>query len=221
MRVKDRMTPNPITCTPKTTHREAMKLMQDHNIRRLPVLDDKGRLVGIVSDSDLLRTAPSEATTLSVFEIYTLLDKLTVGRIMTHPVMAVDETCGLASAAHYMVEHKIGSLPVMAGEKLVGIITETDIFKAFVEVMGGGEPGTRIDVRVPDEPGVLATIAKAIADLGANIVSVTTFEDADTSRTIVSIKATGGDEEKLRAALTGVEVREFRPSGQDCVLEFG
>ncbi|HQA68973.1 MAG TPA: CBS domain-containing protein, partial [Aggregatilineales bacterium] len=140
MKVKSRMTPSPITITPETTHRQAVALMEQHNIRRLPVLDKKKRLIGIVSQSDLLSSAPSQATTLSMYEITSLMDKLTVDKIMTTPVIAVDENCSLAGAARIMLDNRIGALPVMRDEELVGIITETDIFKAFVEVLGGGEP---------------------------------------------------------------------------------
>ncbi len=221
MKVKQRMTPDPITVTPQTTHREAMRLLEENNIRRLPVLDREGRLVGMVTERDVLRTAPSEATTLSVFEIYTLLDKLTVGQIMTHPVLAVEEECSLAAAARFMVDRKIGALPVMRGEKLVGIITETDIFKTFVEVLGGGEPGMRIDLRLADEPGQLARVTQAIASVGGNIVSLTTFKGDDAEHGIISIKVSDAPDDRLRAVLEGMEVVEFRPSGQDRLLTFG
>lgn len=224
MKVKQRMTPNPITATPKTTHREAVELMEKHRIRRLPILDKDGRLIGIVSREDLLSAAPSPATSLSIYEIYTLLDRLTLDQIMTSPVLAVDEECSLAAAARFMVDHRIGCLPVMRGEQLVGIITETDIFRTFVEVMGGGEPGLRIDLEVPDERGILARITEAFAEAGGNIISLTTFHGDDRSRGVVSIKERGADEARLRAALEaleGVEIVEFRTSGQDRLLSFG
>lgn len=224
MKVKQRMTPSPITITPDTTHREALALMDKHNIRRLPVLDKNRRLIGLISKTDLLSSSPSQATSLSMYEITSLLDKLTVSKIMASPVIAVDEECSLAGAARIMLDNRIGSLPVMRDDDLVGIITETDIFKAFVEVMGGGEPGLRIDLEVADETGQLASIAKVFADVGSNLVSITSFEGEDSSRSILSIKERGADEDALREALSKlerVEIREFRPSGQDCSLEFG
>lgn len=224
MKVKQRMTPSPFTISPDTTHREALALMDKHNIRRLPVLDKNKKLIGIISQTDLLSSSPSQATSLSMYEITSLLDKLEVSKIMSSPVIAVDEECSLAGAASIMLDHRIGALPVMRGSELIGIITETDIFKAFVEVMGGGEPGLRIDLEVADETGQLASIAKVFADAGSNIVSITSFEGEDSSRGILSIKERGADESALREALTaldGVEIREFRPSGQDRSLEFG
>lgn len=224
MNVKQRMTPNPITATPKMSHRQAVKTMQDNNIRRLPIVDENGRLVGIVSESDLLSTAPSQATTLSIYEIYTLLEKLTLDQIMTSPVMAVEEDCGLANAAHIMHQNKIGCLPVVRGDELVGIITETDVFGTLVEVLGGGEPGLRIDLRVMDQKGVLAQVTQAIAAAGGNIVSLTTFHGEDTAHTILSIKVRGAEDTTLRSsleALSEVEIVDFRPSGTGCAVNFG
>ncbi|HEC21437.1 MAG TPA: CBS domain-containing protein [Chloroflexi bacterium] len=224
MKVKYRMTPNPITATPETTHREAVDLLRQYNIRRLPILDREGRLVGIVVAEDLYSAQPSPATTLSIYEIYTLLDKLTLAQIMTTPVYAVDEDCGLASAAHFMAEKKISCLPVMRGEELVGIITETDIFKAFVEVLGGGEPGLRVDLRVADRVGMLAEITRAFADSKSNIVSLTTFGSDVEGLRLISIKERGADVDEIREALSkieGVEILEIRPSGQDQLLTFG
>jgi len=188
------------------------------------VMDERGKLIGIVSESDLLSTAPSQATTLSIYEVYTLLEKLTLNQIMTSPVIAVDEDCGLANAAHIMHQNKIGCLPVVRGDKLVGIITETDIFGTLVEVLGGGEPGLRVDLRVADQKGVLAQVAQTIAGAGGNIVSLTTFHGEDTAHTILSIKVRGADENGLRVgldALTEVEIVDFRPSGTGCVVNFG
>lgn len=223
MKVKQRMTPDPITITPDTTHRQAVALMDKHGIRRLPVVKD-GRLIGMVSQSDLVSSAPSKATSLSMYEITTLLDKLTVDRIMTTPVIAVDENCSLAGAANIMLKHRIGALPIVRGEELVGIITETDIFRAFVEVMGGGEPGLQIDLGVADERGQLAAIANALAGVGSNIVSITTFEGEEATHGILSIKEQGADEAAVRKALEeldGVEILEFRMSEQDCEHQFG
>jgi acetoin utilization protein AcuB len=224
MIVERRMTPDPITATPKTTHREAVELMREHGFRRLPVVDKRGKLVGIVSEVDLLSTAPSPATTLSIYEIYTLLDKLTLDQIMVSPVLAVEEDCDIAAAARFMVDNKVSCLPVMQGDKLVGIITETDIYRAFVEVLGGGQPGQRCDLRVVDRPGELAEIAQAVADAGGNIVSLTVFRGEDAEHGEISIKELGADEAKLKAALEaleGVEVVRLRLAGQDKLLKLG
>lgn len=224
MKVRQRMTSNPITATPKTTHQEAVRLMRERHVRRLPVVDSKGKLVGIVSEEDLLSSAPSPATSLSVYEIYALLDKLTLDRIMVKPVYAVDEECSLAAAAQFMIDQEIGCLPVMRGKDLIGIITETDIFKAFVEVLGGNEPGLKLDLIVEDRKGLLAAISKAIADADGSIVALTGFHGADPLHKEMSIKERGADARRLHSALEGiqgVEILDIRSQDKNELLEFG
>jgi acetoin utilization protein AcuB len=224
MKVKQRMTTSPITITPHTTHSQAVALMRENHIRRLPVLDKHGKLVGIVSHKDLLSTAPSPATTLSVYEIYTLLDALTVDKFMVHPVLAVNEDCSIAAAARFMISNTISCLPVMRGDELVGLITETDIFKTFVEVLGGDEPGLRIDLSVPEKRGMIAEIATGIANAGGNIVSLTTFHGDDATHGEISIKERGAEEKRVNDAMVkieGVKVLTIRPAGQDGILQFG
>lgn len=224
MKVKQRMTPNPITIGPKTSHRDAVELMRENKIRRLPVVDRKGKLIGIVTETDLLSTSPSSATTLSIFEIYTLLDKLMIDQIMTKPVYAVEEDCSLEATARFMIDKRISGFPVVRGEELVGVITETDIFKAFVEVLGGGEPGLRIDMQVPDQVGMLAAITQVFANAGGNIASLTTFRGEDTQHKLVSIKERGADASKLKVdleALENVENVEIQPGGESSLIAFG
>jgi len=224
MKVKQRMTPNPITVSPTTTHSEAVALMRENHIRRLPVLDKHGKVIGMVSHKDLLSTSPSPATTLSVYEIYTLLDELTVDKFMTRPVLAVSEDCSIANAASFMIEHDISCLPVMRGDELVGIITETDIFKAFVEALGGGEPGLRVDLVLTEKRGALADLTSAISGAGGNIVSLTTFHGEDSQHAELSIKERGADPQQLHAALdqlAGVKVLDIRPGGQDAPVSLG
>lgn len=194
------MARNVITVTPHTSHRDALELMRQHKIRRLPVLDGS-RLVGIVSEKDLLTTAPSPATTLSIYEIYTLLDKLTLNKIMTHPVVTIGPDCPIQDAARIMTERKIGCLPIMRGDDLVGIVTETDIMKVLVSMLGGGEPGFHFTVRIKDEPGTLAHVADAVAKAGGNIISVSSFRPTDGNLGEVVIKESGADEQKLRHAV--------------------
>lgn len=197
MLVKDRMTPNPVTITPETSFPEAFHILREKKIRHLPVVDKKGKLVGIVAQTDLLHASPSSATTLSVFEVNYLLANLQVREVMTSPPITVSEDAPLEEAARVMVEKKIGCLPVMRNDELVGLITETDIFKAFVEILGGGEASLRVTLRVPDVRGELARLAGMIAQLGGNICSVASFRGEDPEHVYITFRLEGVDEEVL------------------------
>ena len=172
MLVRELMTPNPVIVHPDTSVPEALRLMRERKVRRLPVIDAHGRLVGIVSDKDLLWASPSPATTLAVWEIPDLLGKLKVEKVMTHDVITVSEKTPLEEAARIMADKKIGGLPVMQGPDLVGIITETDLFKSLLELLGGRRSGVRIAVAVPAVKGELSKITTAIFQAGGNIVGL-------------------------------------------------
>jgi acetoin utilization protein AcuB len=223
MRVKNRMTPSPITASPKTNYNEALRLMETNNIKNLPVIDKRGKLVGIVTKGDMLRAEPSPVTTLSMYEMASLLDKVTMDKIMSRPVYAVEENCSITNAANFMLTNDIECLPVVKDEKLIGIITDTDIFKTFVEITGGGQAGTHIEARMPDQQGQLAPFIQAITNAGSYIVSVViTYEENGYGH--VDVKERGGDEEKVREELakhSRAENIEFRASGQDKLLQFG
>jgi acetoin utilization protein AcuB len=135
MLIKDRMTRSPITAPPEMPMQEALKLMRERGIRRLPVVDKKGKLVGIVSDRDLLHASPSDATSLSVWELNYLLSKVTLKELMTTPVITVSPETPVQEAARIMAEKKIGGLPVVQAGKVVGIITETDLFRVLLELL--------------------------------------------------------------------------------------
>lgn len=130
--VRDWMTPNPITVNSRTPLPEAHQLMMTHRIRRLPVVDD-GVLVGIVTRGDIRGAQPSEATSLSIYEIHYLLSRLTVGQIMSRPVITVAPDMTVQAAAALMLQHKIAGLPVVEDGRVVGIITESDIFRMVAQ----------------------------------------------------------------------------------------
>jgi len=213
MLVHERMSRHPITVKPDVTVHEALQIMRREKIRRLPVLDENGRLVGIVSEKDLLYASPSSAKELNVYELQYLLSKLTVGEVMTKDVITVTEYTPLEEAARIMVDNKIGGLPVMRGDKLVGIITETDLFKVFLELLGAREKGVRLTVLVPEQKGVLASITSTIAELGGNIIALGTFLGEDPTNRLVTIKVEDVDKDRLVDALRSqvlevVDVRE-------------
>jgi acetoin utilization protein AcuB len=224
MRVKNRMTPNPIVASPKTNYNQALRLMQQNEIKHLPIVDSHGKLVGIVTQGDMHRTEPSPVTTLSVFEMASLLEKVTMDKIMTSPVIAVDESCVITNAASFMLTNNVTCLPVVRDEKLVGIITDADIFKTFVEITGGTQSGSRIEARMPNQQGQLAPFIQALSNADSYIVSVAISYEESGNFGYVDVKERGGDEAKIRAALEevdGVEVIAFRPSDHDKVLKFG
>jgi len=224
MRVKNRMTPNPIVANPKTNFNQALRLMQQNHIKHLPIVDAHDKLIGIVTEGDMLRAEPSPVTTLSVFEIASLLEKVTMDKIMTSPVFAVDESCGITNAASFMLANEVTCLPVMRDGKLVGIITDTDIFKTFVEITGGTQAGSRIEARMPDQKGQLAPFIQALSNADSYIVSVAISYEESGDWGYVDVKERGGDEDKIRAELEkldDVEIIAFRPSDHDKVLKFG
>jgi acetoin utilization protein AcuB len=202
MFVRDHMTRNPRVISPKTTYPEAINLMHARKIRRLPVLK-KDRLVGIVVEKDLLSNQPSPATTLSIHEMYALLERLHVHQFMSTPVITITADCPMEDAARIMVQRKIGCLPVMEVDSLVGIITETDIFKTFVDVLGGNEKGIRITLQVPERIGALAEITKIIAAAHGNILALTTSPVQKSSLREVTIKEVGADSDALEKQLAG------------------
>ncbi len=172
MYVKMWMTENPITVGRYTSIPDAQELMRNRGIKHLPVLHGR-RVVGIVSKSDLLKASPSGATTLSVHELNYLLSKMKVGEIMTeHPFNVTPDT-PIEVAAVNMRKYKVASFPVVDPEtgSLVGIITESDIFEALIEIMGIREKGTRLSLDLEHRAGVLARVTQIIKKHGANIIS--------------------------------------------------
>jgi acetoin utilization protein AcuB len=160
-----------------------MTIMRERRIRRLPVLDSHGRLVGIVSDRDILQASPSPATSLAKWEIPELLHKLTVENVMTTDVISIPEDTPLEEAARIMADGRVGGLPVMRGGDLVGIITESDLFKALLHLMGGRRKGVRISVTTPGDKGTVAKITAAIFGAGGNIVGFGFGERTDNDDT--------------------------------------
>ncbi len=176
MFVSDRMSMPAVTITPDRSFHDALKLMRDRRFRRLPVVDQKGKLVGIVSERDLLYASPSSATSLNVWEVHHLISKLQVRGIMTTDVITTTSDTPLEEAAYLMAENKIGGLPVVDPQRrVVGVITETDVFKTFVEMFAGAHSGLRLTLEVPERKGVLLELCRAVFDLGGSIMSVGSF----------------------------------------------
>ncbi len=176
MFVKDHMTSPAVTIKADLPFQEALRIMREQHFRRLPVIDDKGKLIGIVSERDLLYASPSPATSLSMWEVNYLLSKIKVNRLMSTSVITARPDDTIEDTAHLMIENKIGGLPVIAdNQHPIGVITETDIFRALVGMFGGGQPGLRLTLEIPKSKGVLAHLAQTIYEAGGNIISVGSF----------------------------------------------
>lgn len=201
MLVGERMTRPAITVRPETSMPDALDLMRKEHIRRLPVVDKHGELVGIVTEAELLKASPSDATSLSVYEVTYLLSKLNIERVMTRKVITVTEDMPLEEAARIMADNEIGGLPVMRGKSVVGMITETTLFRIFLELLGARRAGIRLTVSVPDQAGELANLTKAIYDLGGNIIALGTFSGEAPTEGLLTLKVEGVEVEKLKKAI--------------------
>lgn len=213
MLVRERMTRNPVTVSEDASMHDALRLMRERKVRRLPVLDKAGKMVGIVSEKDLLYASPSPATTLSVFEVNYLVAQIKVSQLMSKKIITVGEDTPLEEAARIMVDNKIGGLPVVDKVgNLVGIITETDLFKIFLELLGAREHGLRLTLLVPNKHGMLASLAGTIANLGGDILALGTFAGSTPERGLLTLKVRGADRQAVLNALQplGIEVLDVR-----------
>ncbi|OIO89728.1 MAG: hypothetical protein COW33_04975 [Anaerolineae bacterium CG17_big_fil_post_rev_8_21_14_2_50_57_27] len=212
MLVGERMSHPVISITPDMPIHDALSLFRQERIRRAPVVKN-GKLVGIVSDKDLLNATPSKATSLSIWEINYLLSKVTVAEVMTKKVLSVAEDTPIEEAARIMADNKIGGLPVMRDGHVIGIITETDLFKIFLELMGARERGVRVTALVTEKAGQLAKITQALSSLGGNFIAFGVFTGEDPSNRLITFKITGLEKEAVKTAVeplveTLVDIRE-------------
>jgi len=201
MIVAKRMMRNPVFVDENDSMKKAMDIMKEREIRHLPVMKEREKLVGIVTERDIKQASPSPATALEIREIYYLLDKVKVKQIMTRRVYTVSSHTSIEEAALIMREKKIGCLPVMDGGKLVGILTETDILDAFLDSLGVHGPGYRVELALPNKTGVLFEVLKLIKDFDANIVSVASASHEDPGMKILILRIETKNYKMLKAAL--------------------
>ena len=212
MFVRERMSTEPVTISVSASITEALRTMRQHQVRRLPVLDENGVLVGIVSEKDLLYASPSPATSLSIYEMHDMLSRLQVTELMTADPVTVTPDTLLEEAALIMADSKFGGLPVVKDGELVGIITETDIFVVFLELLGARQKGLRVTLRIPERMGEMARITTAIARLGGNILALGSFLGDDPTTGIVTVKVVDVPADQLEAAMQdlGLEILDSR-----------
>ena len=173
MLVEKRMKRDPVTVSPEDSFRHAMTLIRQKGIRHLPVVEEGG-LVGILTDRDIRQASPSPATSLEIHELHYLLEKVKIREIMTRKVHTVTPGTPIEEAARLMLTHRIGGLPVLEAGRLVGIITETDILTAFVDVMGIQQEQARLELVLEDRPGGFLEVCRIMQEQGGDIVSVVT-----------------------------------------------
>ncbi len=201
MLVGERMSHPVITVHPDLPLQEAMALMRREKIRRLPVVNQRGKLLGIVSERDLLHASPSDATSLSIWELNYLLTQIQVGEVMTKEVQTVTDDTPVEVAARIMADNKFGGMPVARNGEVVGIITETDLFRIFLEMLGARYRGVRVTCLVPNIPGELAEITTAVYERGGNFISMSTGLGDSTETGLVTFKAEGLETDDLREIL--------------------
>ena len=213
MLVKERMTLHPLTIEPTASITEVHRYMKENNIRHLPIVDKRNRLAGLVTRETLLQAMPSSVTTLSIWEMNYALNKLKVRDVMVKDVITVEEDVSIEKAARTMAENKIGCLPVMRGEALVGIITDIDMLSTLMELMGARQAGVRLTLQVPDTPGELARVTAAIAAQGGDIAACGTYPAEEPLKANITLKVKHVPQDDLVAslrALAGVEVLDVR-----------
>lgn len=209
MKVRERMSENVRTVGMETNINEAFSLMKENNIRRLPVVE-KGKVVGIITLSDLNQAAPSTATTLSIHELNYLLAKTKIKDVLPkkQQVITISPDNYIETAAKVMRKYRISGLPVVENNNLVGIVTETDIFDAFIDILGVKKTHSRIDLYTADRPGTLASITGMIAAKGKNIINTVVYFDEKKGKYKMIVRIEELDCEEVVAELkrSGYEV---------------
>lgn len=199
MFVKTRMTTNPWTVRTDATIPEAIALMKDKHVRHLPVMD-AGKVVGVISEGDIDSALPSKATSLSVNELTYLVNKLKIDKVMSRKPITISPDAPLEQAAVVMRQSKIEMLPVVDAGRLVGVITESDLLDAFIEIMGFKDHGTRLIIEAPDVPGALARLGAVTGKQGANVQHLAVYRGTgETSDVVLGVNTT--DTAELEADL--------------------
>ena len=206
MIVGKRMSSPVVTIPSSVPLPDAMNLMRQEKIRHLVVIE-KSKMVGLITQSDLEGALPSKATSLSIWEINYLVDRIKVADVMVKDVITATEDMPVEEAARIMADNKITCLPVLRGNDVVGIITETDLFRLFLELFGARQKGVRLSAEVSSEPGTLAKISEAIFELGGDIIAIGSFAGDAVSSNEITMKVQGVDENQLKEAIQPLIIR--------------
>lgn len=216
MLVREYMTHNLVTIEPKARLSDALNLMRARNVHRLPVIEDN-LLIGIVSEKDLLYALPSVDRPISWVEAGAQAAALPVRQVMQHDVVTVCPDCPIELAAATMADHNIGALPVVSSPEshtLVGIITKTDIFRLFVEMLGSRAPGVRASLEIDNRKGALASLFNRVVEAGGLVASVSSFPAASPNRIRIILKVADVEQDTMRSLLkaeeTVIDLREIQ-----------
>ena len=189
MAVKDFMTRKVVYISPNTTIAHAADMMREQELHRLPVIEND-QLVGLVTEGTIAEASPSKATSLSIYEMNYLLNKTKVGDVMIRDVVTISQFASLEDATYLMLKNKIGILPVVDNEQLYGVITDRDIFKAFLEVSGYGEEGVRLRFVTENKVGVLEQIIRLLVEENLNISNTVNISRKD-GKVVIEVQLAG------------------------------
>ena len=189
MAVKDFMTRKVVYISPNTTIAHAADMMREQKLHRLPVIEND-QLVGLVTEGTIAEASPSKATSLSIYEMNYLLNKTKVGDVMIRDVVTISQFASLEDATYLMLKNKIGILPVVDNEQLYGVITDRDIFKAFLEVSGYGEEGVRLRFVTENKVGVLEQIIRLLVEENLNISNTVNIPRKD-GKVVIEVRLAG------------------------------
>lgn len=213
MAVKDFMTRKVVYISPDTTIAHAADVMREQNLHRLPVME-QDKLVGLVTEGTIAEASPSKATSLSIYEMNYLLNKTKVRDVMIRDVVTVSRFASLEDAVYLMYQHKVGILPVVDNDQLYGVITDRDVFAAFLHVSGYGENGLRVRCIVDNKKGILGQILQVISQEGYDVVSTVQLLD-DKGKGVVEVQLSEqGDPQHLEHRLLemGIRVESIEPT---------
>ena len=189
MAVKDFMTRKVVYISPDTTIAHAADMMREQKLHRLPVIEND-QLVGLVTEGTIAEASPSKATSLSIYEMNYLLNKTKVGDVMIRDVVTISQFASLEDATYLMLKNKIGILPVVDNEQIYGVITDRDIFKAFLEVSGYGEEGVRLRFVTENKVGVLEQIIRLLVEENLNISNTVNIPRKD-GKVVIEVQLAG------------------------------
>jgi len=190
-----------ITAPPGMTVPELHQLMLKRDIRRLPIVNPQDELLGIISHIDVINASPSPATSLSIWEINYLISQIQAQEIMTREVYTVKINDTIEKAARIMSDQKIGGVPVLSGEQVVGMITETDIFDLFMDLTGARDQGIRVSALIADARGEVAHLTRAISERGGDLIALGISHSGSAETGEILLKVNNLDEEVLLSVI--------------------